>query len=241
MKLGRFLELILFWPRNLNILSKKIPYSIEGGIKDIKMYSASVQCPDRIEPRLYLHDFKGRNIQAFPGKDKASSEEICEGSGSVNLLRDVDEEAVDDVEVEIEQEVGNGEVDADTVDSKVGEEMELTHKKSEARAKRKKNNSIRTGGKEKWVSCDQPNCIKTFRWPLNLKQHINVVHKKPLKCNAPGCTKKFGTKQDLDRRTANVHLEKRPFKCEVLAVQKILGQRVLSILTWLEFTLPKRH
>ena len=139
------------------------------------------------------------------------------------MLQDADEEAVDDVEMEIEQEVEHDEVDADTIDSKVGEEMEPTHKKSKAQVKGTKRNFIRSGGKEKWVSCDQPDCIKTFRGLINLKQHVNAVHKKPLICNAPGCTKKFGSKGNLDRHTANVHKEERPFKGSVQKPNRTLG------------------
>ena len=58
--------------------------------------------------------------------------------------------------MEFEQEVEHDEVEADTIDSKVVEEMEPTHKKSKAQVKGKKRNFIRSGGKEKWVSCNHP-------------------------------------------------------------------------------------
>ena len=143
------------------------------------------------------------------------------------MLRDADEEAVDDVEADFEQEVEHGEdaglVDADPMDSKVGE-VEQTHKEPEAQAKRKKRNSIRTAGKEKQLSCDQAECTKTFRGPLDLKQHINV-NEKPFMCNAPGCTKKFRSKYSLNRHTANIHLKERPFKCEVNGCSKDFGSK----------------
>jgi len=166
-----------------------------------------------------------QDLVGTSGKDEASSEEVCQGAGGVNLLRDADEEAVDDVEAESEQEVQHGEdgglVDADTTEYEIVEGVEQTHKEPEGNKK----NTKRTVGKERRVPCDQPDCTKTFRWPLNLKHHINVVHKKSFMCDAPSCTKKFGQKQALDRHTANFHKEERPFKCKMTGCSKDFGSK----------------
>ena len=77
-------------------------------------------------------------INFYSGLSKADEEDINHGSGVVGptLLRDVEEEAVGDVEVEPIDDVANNEVGEDIV------EMKFVH------------------NKERPVSCQEPGCEK---------------------------------------------------------------------------------
>ena len=136
------------------------------------------------------------------------------------MLHDVDEEAIDDVEVENGQEVQDDEegglLDADTREPDDREDMEQTREEvdtqgvsADATVKSAKRNVTRIGSEEKLYPCNQPNCNKTFKHMFKLSRHIRLVHKKerPHPCKQKGCLKKFGTKTHLDRHVASVHLQ----------------------------------
>ena len=151
------------------------------------------------------------------------------------MLRDADEEAVDDVGEEFQEEVQDDEygglVDTDAREPGDGEGMEQTLRESEnhdalngAQAKRNTRKAIRIGGKEKRYPCDQPDCIKMYSSAQNLKQHIQIVHKKerPFKCIVTGCSKNFGYNYSLKMHMAVVHIANETFKCNC---GKIFGSK----------------
>ena len=161
---------------------------------------------------------RGHNIQAFAGNDETSGKEIGQGIRGINLLRDADEEAVDDVEeeaVEVQHDEDGGLVDADARESENGAHVKGIKK------------VISIEGKEKVYACDQPDCTKTFTRASILKRHIKVVHKKERMhtCKQKGCLKKFGAKQNLDRHADAVHKKERPFKCSASGCTKKFGRK----------------
>ena len=92
-------------------------------------------------------------INFYSGLSKADEEDINHGSGVVGptLLRDVEEEAVGDVEVEPIDDVANNEVGEDIV------EMKFVH------------------NKERPVSCQEPGCEKKIRHQ-EISNHLRSIH-----------------------------------------------------------------
>ena len=108
------------------------------------------------------------------GKNESRGEEIGEGSRGINLLRDADEEAVDDVEEELEQELQG--------DEEVVKGMKEKPFRCSVCSKMfasKYHLQLHTVNKhqaERPFKCKVTGCSKEFGSKLCLGQHMAVVH-----------------------------------------------------------------
>ena len=127
---------------------------------------------------------KNENILACPGKDEARDEEIGQGARGFNLLRDADEEEVDDVEEELEQEVQDGEEVGSLVagargppeEKKSGSKADLDHQSSSVNLNQKP------------FKCTAPGCSKRFGRKYCLTSHTANIHleERIFKCEVIG-------------------------------------------------------
>jgi len=253
---------------------KKISFELGNFIKtacDVSGESGSVgtkeSLGDEVEELLQV-EMHNTETSLEPGCSEpclksASHVQIClgnkDGSNSMNvgdvglgwhtssILRDVDEEAVDDVEHEADQQVQvlldsiiNGSVSTDKeLDDETTSTQVVDQDSNEGCVKKalSKKRSLKMKGyddnnhvnvvhlKKKPFSCKVNGCEARFGSKKNMNRHVDTVHlkKRPFKCS--NCSKDFGVKKSLLKHVDTVHLKKRPFSCKEDGCQARFGSK----------------
>ena len=177
--------------------------------------------------------------------------DVGHGRVTSSMLRDVDEEAVDDVEPatdhEVELPLDHNENGSATTDNEMVEETTSTQlevkdsskgcvKKAQPKNRSLNGSTSRLNAhvtfvrlKKRPFSCQEDGCQKKFRSKDHLDDHITAVHheKKPFSCKEEGCQMKFAFKRKLVRHVNEVHLKKRPFSCKEDGCQLKFGRKTV--------------
>ena len=179
------------------------------------------------------------------GSNSMNVGDVGLGRETSSILRDVDEEAVDDVEHEADQQVqvlldsnNNGsvstdnELDEETTSTQVQDQdsnegcvkKALSKKRSLKMKGYDDNNHVK---KKRPFSCKVDGCGAKFGSKTELDRHVDEVHlkKRPFACKEVGCQAKFGSKKSMNRHVDAVHLKKRPFSCKEDGCQARFGSK----------------
>ena len=148
--------------------------------------------------------------------------DVGHGRVTSSMLRDVDEEAVDDVEHATDKEVelpldrnenGSAATDDEMVEETTSTQLEVKDS-SKGCVKKVQPKQKPLNGRS--FSCQEGGCQKKFPSMSRLNVHVTFVHlkKRPFSCQEDGCRKKFKSKTYLDEHITAVHHKKKPFSCK---------------------------
>ena len=176
--------------------------------------------------------------QVYSGEHMA---DVGHGRVTSSMLRDVDEEAVDDVAHASDQEVQlpldcNENWSAAT-DNEVVEETTSTQVQDSSEGCVKKAQPKKRSLRGRSFSCQEGGCQKKFSSVSRLNEHVTFVHlkKRPFPCQEDGCQKKFSKKTHLNEHITAVHHKKKPFSCKEegcymkFAVERFLVKHVNEV------------
>ena len=175
-----------------------------------------------------------QNFEALvAGEGEMPDRDLEKGVRCMYRLRDVDDEAVDDVKEEFAHYCEEDLEFVDVGKKEPDQEMDQTTVEvlRSGKVERNKRNATRVVGKkklyanEKPFNCEKPGCGKNFALKTGLMAHIRVVHNKERShvCPAEGCGKSFGWKGSLKGHINIVHMQNKPFVCDRLGCTRMYG------------------